>query len=48
MQGSPPLRLHVDPAAKPHAVYTPAPVALHWRDAVRGGLDRDERLGVIQ
>ena len=48
MQESPPLRLHVDPAAKPHAVYTPAPVALHWREAVKGGLDRDERLGVIE
>ena len=48
MQGSPPLRLHVDPAAKPYAVYTPAQVALHWREAVKGGLDRDERLGVIE
>ena len=48
MTGSPPLRLHVDPTAKPVAVHTPAQVPLHWQEAVKGGLDRDCRLGVLE
>lgn len=48
MTGSPPLRLHVDPTAKPVAVHSPAQIPLHWQDAVKGGLDRDVRLGVIE
>ena len=48
MEGSPPLRLHVDPAAKPVAIHQAAQVPLHWRDAVKGGLDRDVRLGVLE
>ena len=48
MTSSPPLRLHVDPTAKPVAVHTPAQVPLHWQEAVKGGLDRDVRLGVIE
>ena len=48
MEGSPPLRLHVDSAARPVAVHQPAQVPLHWRDAVKGGLDRDVRLGVLE
>ena len=48
MTGSPPLRLYVDPKAKPVAAHTPAQVPLHWQDAVKGGLDRDVRLGVLE
>ena len=48
MQGSPPLRLHVDPEAKPVAVHQPAQVPLHWEEKVKGALDRDVRLGVIE
>ena len=48
MTGSPALRLHVDPAAKPTAVHTPAQVPLHWQEAVKGGLDQDVRLGVLE
>ena len=48
MKGSPPLRLHVDPSARPVAVHTPAQIPLHWQDAVKGGLDRDVRLGVLE
>ena len=46
--GSPPLRLFIDPAAPPIAVHTPAQVPIHWQDAVRGGLERDIRLGVLE
>ena len=44
----PPMKLMVDPDAKPVAHHTPVPVPLHWRDAVKEGLDRDVRLGVIE
>ena len=48
MTESPPLRLHIDPQAAPTAVYTPSAVPRHWVDDVKNGLDRDERLGVIE
>ena len=48
MSGSEPLRLYVDPKAKPRAIHTPSQVPLHWKKAVKDGLDRDERLGVIE
>ena len=48
LNDSPPIRLHVDPEAQPYAAHKPAQVALHWRDAVKAGLDRDKRLGVIR
>ena len=48
MDSTPPLRLFVDPQASPVAVLSPATVPLHWQDAVKQGLDRDEALGVIQ
>lgn len=44
----PPLKLMVDPDAKPVAHHTPVPVPLHWRDAVKDGLDQDVRLGVLE
>ena len=48
MTGSKPLRLHIDPKAKPVAIRTPSQVPLHWKQAVKEGLARDERLGVIE
>ena len=43
-----PLRLFVDPTAKPTAVHTPSPVPIHHQKEAKAGLDRDVRLGVIQ
>ena len=48
MNGSPPLRLHVDPKAIPVAVHTPVQVPIHYKDAVHEGLLRDVRLGVLE
>ena len=48
MNQSPPLRIHTDELAKPKAVHTPGTVPLHWKSAVKAGLDRDELLGVIE
>ena len=48
MSGSEPLRLHVDPAAKPTAIRTPSQVPLAWHASVREGLERDVRLGVLE
>ena len=47
MQG-PPLQFIIDKNAKPHAVHTPIPVPVHWQKAVKAGLDRDVKLGVIE
>ena len=44
----PPLRLMVDPEARPVASHTPIPVPVHWQDDVKAGLDQDVRLGVIE
>ena len=47
MSGSP-MRLMVDPNAKPVAHHSPIPVPIHWQDQVKAGLDQDVRLGVIE
>lgn len=44
----PPLRLSIDPNAKPVAHHTPLSVPLHWMESVKAGLDQDVRLGVIR
>ena len=44
----PPLRLMVDRDATPVAWHTPIPVAVHWQDEVKAGLDQDVRLGVLE
>lgn len=44
----PPVKLMVDPEAKPVAVHTPIPVPMHWQAKVKAGLDRDVSLGVIE
>ena len=48
MSKSPPLRLFVDKQASPVAVSTPIKIPHHWVQEVKNGLDRDERLGVIE
>ena len=48
MSGTPPISLHVDPTAKPVAIHTPTQVPLHWREAVKQGLDPDMALGIIE
>ena len=42
-----PMRLMVNPDAKPVAHHTPVPVPLHWQADVKAGLDHDVSLGVI-
>lgn len=44
----PPLRLMLDEGATPVAYHTPIPVAIHWQDEVKAGLDQDVRLGVLE
>ena len=48
MNDSPPLRLHIDPSVKPTAIHTPSAIPRHWVNDVKAGLDRDERLDVIE
>ena len=48
LMDSPPMRLMINPDATPTAYHSPIPVPLHWQDAVKAGLDRDVRLGVLE
>ena len=48
MMEGPPMWLMIDPKAKPTAYHSPIPVPIHWQDAVKAGLDRDVRLGVLE
>ena len=48
MMEGPPMRLMIDPKAKPTAYHSPIPVPIHWQDDVKAGLDRDVRLGVLE
>ena len=43
-----PLRIYVDPNAKPVAVHNPASIPIHWRNQVKEDLDRDVRIGVLE
>ena len=45
---SPPMRLMINPDVTPTAYHSHIPVPLHWLDAVKAGLDRDVRLGVLE
>ena len=47
MEG-PPLQVHLRPDAKPVAVRTPAPVALHWQEKVKSDIMRDVAMGVLE
>ena len=42
------MRLMIDTDADPVAVHTPIPVPIHWRDAVKAGIDQDIKLGVLE
>jgi hypothetical protein len=44
----PPLQLHVDPNAEPHAVHTPSAIPLHWEEKVKDQLFSDVELGVLE
>ena len=46
MMAGPPLRLNIDPGAKPVTVHKAASVPVHWENKVKEHLDRDVRLGV--
>ena len=48
MMSGPPLRLMIDPTAKPFACHKPIPIPVHWQNDVYAGLDQDCRLGVIE
>ena len=48
MRDSPPIKLHVDPKAKPFAIHKSRPVPIHWREQVKAELERDVRLGVLE
>ena len=48
MDTAPPLRLYVDRQATPTAAMNPGTVPVHWASDVKAGLDRDEKLGVIE
>ena len=45
---SKPMRLMVDPNAKPVAKHTPVPIPIYWQTDVKAGLDQDVALGVIE
>ena len=44
----PPLKIHIDPNAKPVAFLKPSSVPLHWQKQVEDELERDVALGVIE
>lgn len=48
MMVGPPLRLNIDPGAKPVTVHKAASVPVHWENKVKEHLDRDVRLGVLE
>ena len=48
MMTGPPIEIHVDPAATPVAVHTPAPTPIHWRNEIERQLQNDVTLGVIE
>ena len=48
MKDAPALRLHVDPNARPVACHRPGNVPAHLAEAVKLGLDKDVRTGVLR
>ena len=48
MKRSPPLKLHIDPAAKPVAAHKYSPVPVHFEELVKRELDRDVKMGVLE
>lgn len=43
-----PLKLYIDPDAKPTAVHKPSVVPIHWQEKVLADLERDVALGVLE
>ena len=48
VKSSPPLKLHIEPHARPVAVHKPVAIPLHWMTEIKEQLDRDVRLGVLE
>ena len=48
MDSAPALKIFTDELASPVAVHMPSPVPLHWKAAVKQGLDRNVALGVLE
>ena len=48
MKESPPIKLHIDPEAKPVAIHKARPIPIHWRESVKKELERDLRIGVLE
>ena len=48
MKKGTPLKFIRDPDAKLVAIHTSIPIPVHWQKAVKAGLDRDVKLGVIE
>ena len=48
MKDSPPLKLFIDPTAKPVVCHKPAQVPIHFKERVEAELRRDVRLGVLE
>lgn len=44
----PAISLHIDDNATPYAAHTPAPIPLHWQDAVEEQLGADDAMGVLE
>ena len=44
----PPVHIFVDPKISPDAVHTAIPVPVHWKNFLKGTLDRDLNLSVIE
>ena len=43
-----PMNIVFKEGVAPHAVHTPIPVPIHWKDKIKEDLDRDVRLGIIE
>ena len=43
-----PIRLFTDESIKPHAVHTPSPIPVHFKEEVKKQLDRDVQIGVLE
>ena len=48
MMHGPPMELFVKEDVRPHQVYKPAAVPVHWEAKVKADLDRDVALGVLE
>ena len=48
MKGSPPIKLIIDPEAKPVACHKLALVPIHFQEEMKADIDRDVKLGVLE